>query len=681
MRPMPPSRDPTPRLRSSPRPRLRSRPCPPVRPRPHRAAAPARIALAALLLATVSTAGAQRTDYGATDRIVVRMHATGELAKRGAVEPAHAELLSRAAGVALRPVRATFAGAYVLALPAAVRGADAAALASRLAALPGVAYAEPDARRRIAALSDTYIASQSYLHDTAQNTGTYAAWEVTRGSPDVVVAVIDTGILPHADLAGRVLPGFDAIRDTAIANDGDGRDLDASDPGDWVDESDRAGALAGLDCPLGPSSWHGTGVAGILAANPDNRIGVAGMDWQSRVLPVRALGKCGGYVSDIADAIAWSAGVPLPGAPANPTPAQVINLSLGSREPCSISEQLAIDAAFARGVTRAVVAAAGNDSGDAALSAPANCRGVISVTSTTSNGRLASYSNFGPTVTLAAPGGDFNFAAGAYKIIVLSNRGRTSPGADSYFGSGGTSLAAPMVAAAAGLMLAANPSLAASQVRDILRRTAKPFLDESCDTQRCGAGYLDTDGAVRLAAATPGGQGTAPGNPGGASALAVEFYHAALDHYFLTASADEIAKLDAGVFQGWARTGESFPVYVAGGGAEVDAKPVCRFYGRPEAGLDSHFYTPFATECADVQAQFAGSWQLESTDVFRVHVPDALGACPAGTTPVHRFFDNRIDANHRYVARAELRQQMVARGWVPEGVGPDAVIMCAGAGG
>jgi hypothetical protein len=323
---------------------------------------------------------------------------------------------------------------------------------------------------------------------------------VTHGSSSIVVAVLDTGVRPHAGMAGRLLPGFDMISDVNASNDGDGRDADALDPGDYVLSSE-----ATADCPERFSSWHGTSVSGVIAANTNDGIWTAGIDWAAKILPVRVLGKCGGHDSDIVDAIAWAAGLAVPNAPVNPTPAHVINLSLGGQGSCSPIYPLVVNAAYARGVTRAVVAAAGNEAQDVASFSPANCAGVIAVASSELSGDLASYSNFGAGITIAAPGGTFAPQFGIGSIVALSNTGRTIPQDDAIVHTGGTSLAAPMVSATISLMLAVAPSLSHDQVVDILRTTARPFPATSdCTTARCGAGIVNADAAVRAAAAVSG---------------------------------------------------------------------------------------------------------------------------------------------------------------------------------
>jgi hypothetical protein len=156
-------------------------------------------------------------------------------------------------------------------------------------------------------------------------------------------------------------------------------------------------------------------------------------------------------------------------------------------------------------------------------------------------------------------------------------------------------------------------------------------------------------------------------------ASAIEFYNASLDHYFITAAAPEIAALDSGTTVGWQRTGNAFNVYAQ---ANASANAVCRFYIPPARG-DSHFYSASSGECADVLAKFP-FFTYESSNVFHVATPDiATGACDADTVPVYRVWNGRADSNHRYTTSRSVRDLMVAAGWIAEGYGPDAVIMCA----
>jgi len=158
---------------------------------------------------------------------------------------------------------------------------------------------------------------------------------------------------------------------------------------------------------------------------------------------------------------------------------------------------------------------------------------------------------------------------------------------------------------------------------------------------------------------------------------AVEFYHAGFDHYFLSANPDEILLLDTGYFKGWARTGEKLHVFATGSYNNAPVRPVCRYYGLPSAGLDSHFYSADPAECFRVNRDFGTAWQVESGNVFQVALPDkTTGACPPGMQRVFRVFNNRTDANHRYTVSLAIRAQMEAAGWIREGYGPDATIMC-----
>jgi len=571
------------------------------------------------------------------------------------------------AGTKLRYLRPMAVGAHVVAIADGATPDEMEALARTLSTHPDVEYAVPD--RHVRALrfaNDDYVNAQTYLSDALGGINAFDAWDLTTGSAATVVAVIDTGYRPHVDLAGRFLPGYDFVSDPDVANDGDGRDADPRDPGDWIDDADKAGAFNSDTCHRDVSSWHGTAVAGVIAANTNNHAWTAGLDWAARILPVRVLGKCGGSLSDEIDGIAWAAGLFVPGAPANVYPADVINLSLGRDGPCSAPERAVIAEALAHGVTRAVIVAAGNDSKDVADDAPANCPGVIAVAATTTKGGRASYSNFGAGITLSAPGGNSSGrVGGAAGIYVLSNAGTTLPGADSANVYNGTSFAAPMVSGVVSLMLAVAPELTGDQVRAMLVVNAKPFPSGSnCDTTSCGAGIVNAAAAVKAAQAISGSL---------AASVVVEYYWATRDHYFITAAPAEIAALDGAPPGGWLRSGKSFYGYLA---ATAGASPVCRFYLPPAAG-DSHFYSASPDECTAVQGKFP-TFVYEAPNVFYIALPDAgTGACPAGTIPVYRLWNNRLDGNHRYTTDPAIKGQMLARGYVPEGYGPDSVIMCS----
>jgi serine protease len=413
------------------------------------------------------------------------------------------ESLSRAAGklgATAKEVRSTGNGARVVHTSKELGEGDRDKLLAALRADPAVAYAEPDFRLQAKATDPNDPAFGDQWNLSAETGGIKAAraWDVTEGAGQVV-AVVDTGITSHVDLNGNVLDGYDMISDETQSGDHDGRDADATDPGDW-----SADNQCGEGVPGSPtSSWHGTHVAGIIAAVTGNGVGMAGAAPKAKILPVRVLGPCGGTVSDIADAILWASGAPVADAPLNLDPARVINLSLGGTEACPQTFQDAIDTATARGAV--VVAAAGNEMAQASDSAPANCRNVISVAASGRTGALAPYSNFGPGVDITAPGGDMtptvdgDSNSGAVNgILSTENDGETTateaPGTN-YYWSEGTSFAAPHVSAAAALLLAQmGPTATPAAVEARLKHTARPMTG-GCP-QGCGAGRLDAALAV-----------------------------------------------------------------------------------------------------------------------------------------------------------------------------------------
>jgi serine protease len=394
----------------------------------------------------------------------------------------------------------------------AARSMGATAVADRtlelvktLAARPDVAYAQPNYIVQISAVPNDpgylqqwhYFDNGSGVNRSPGGINLPQVWDKNKGSAAVVVAVIDTGILPdHPDINGspNLVAGYDMIGDPFIANDGGGRDNDPTDPGD---------ASAANECspgsPAQPSSWHGTHVAGTVGVgNTNNGVGLAGVNWNVKVQPVRVIGKCGGTMVDINDGIRWAAGLPVPGVPINPTPARVINLSLGGGSPCSASPatQAAINDAIARGVT--IVVAAGNDAADAANFVPASCNGVITVAASDFRGRLVTrYSNFGPRIDIMAPGGDTARDDNGDG----QNDGVLSMVQGGYARYNGTSMASPHVAGVAALMLANQPTLTPAQVRDALKNSALPRSAIECPLP-CGAGLLNARAAL--------GPGTSP---------------------------------------------------------------------------------------------------------------------------------------------------------------------------
>ena len=384
---------------------------------------------------------------------------------------------------------------------------------------PDVAWVEPDVLvPRLAPLfpNDTDFVQQWHLHapDPLINVSSLnlpTTWGDTTGStsgPTAVVAVVDSGIRPnHPDLLGKLLPGYDLVSDLSVANDGNGRDADPTDPGDWVDASDKTNPLFAT-CDVANSSWHGTFIAGQIAAATDNAQGVAGINWGARVLPVRVSGKCGALLSDLLDGLRWAAGLPVAGLPANPHPARVINLSFGGDKACDGIYQTTINAVTDQGSL--VVVAGGNL--DTTLTRPADCRRVMAVASVRRDGAKAGYSNFGSRIALAAPGGS---TEGGSMTMLRStvNKGATSPLLDDYDYKQGTSFAAPQAAGVASLMLAVNPSLSPRQLIERMKVGARPHVTVAgfpacgtpgvgvcnCTTTTCGTGLLDARTSVQLA--------------------------------------------------------------------------------------------------------------------------------------------------------------------------------------
>ncbi len=403
--------------------------------------------------------------------------------------------------------------AMVVQLPEAVSLDEAQQIAAQLAKQAGIASVEPDRKFYPAETTPNdpeYPAGADPVHDPGQwhlfeataGIGMPTAWDLSTGSASIVVAVLDTGIITHRDLsAARLLPGYDFFSNTALDNDGTpGRDSDPSDPGDATIDGECGAGEIGED-----SSWHGLSVAGVITATANNSTDIAGIDFNARLLPIRVLGKCGGDLSDVADAVRWAAGLPVAGVPNNPTPADVINLSLSGDGLCTAVEQSAIDAAVAAGAV--VVAAAGNAAANVANVSPANCNNVIAVGAIARDGKIAAYTNIGLNVDLAAPGGDDPDPPDLVNnppngVLTLSNFGLTTAGADAVAVIQGTSFSAAQVSAVSSLMLSRNGTLTPALLTDILKATARAFPDPSCDTSLCGRGILDATAAL-VAAADP----------------------------------------------------------------------------------------------------------------------------------------------------------------------------------
>lgn len=512
--------------------------------------------LALLALAAISGAAvAERPRVNvqadaATARVIVKFRdqvsGVSGRSQSPALQSRIAELSARQA-MTLKLARSVSERTHSLWLERPLGGRELDRVLRRLAADPTVEYAVADQRRYRAAIPNDPLFNQTpetgqWWLTTPNSTFVSAidgsrAWDFTTGDPSIVVAVLDTGAMfDHPDLGraaegGKFLPGYDFVGGIGsadavkVANDGDGRDADPSDPGDWISAADRRDPLFS-DCEISDSSWHGVHIAGIIGARSNNGTGVAGIGWDTPVLPVRVLGKCFGYDSDILAGLRWAAGLAVPGVPDNTTPARVVNLSLGSFGECTAPYRSAVEELQARNVL--VVAAAGND-GEGAVASPGNCAGVISVTALRHVGTKVGFANYGPGVTIAAPGGNcVNIGAGQpclYPIISADNAGARQPGEMIYGGKLGTSFSTPMVAGVAALMLSRDPLLTNDDLIARLRLTTRAFPAAdptllacsdpafvpnaqgvlpndgqcNCTSTSCGEGMLDAGQAVRAA--------------------------------------------------------------------------------------------------------------------------------------------------------------------------------------
>ena len=435
------------------------------------------------------------------DRFIVKYRDGSEEAGNPRMaEAAVARLNALAASgkpVQLGVLRKLAVGGHVVKANRKLDRVEAAALMRQIAANPDVEYVEVDQLMKpVMTPNDTYYSQYQWdFYEAAGGMNIDDAWDTTSGS-GVVVAVIDTGITTHSDLGANIIGGYDFISDSAMARDGNGRDSNPADQGDWY-----AANECGAGVPAANSSWHGTHVAGTVAALTNNAKGVAGVAYGAKVVPVRVLGKCGGYTSDIADAIIWSSGGTVSGVPTNPNPAEVINMSLGGGGSCSATYQNAINGAVGRGTT--VVVAAGNENQNVSNSVPANCSNVVAVASTTRQGGRSSFSNYGSGIDVAAPGSD---------IASTLNSGTTTPSTEGYAIYSGTSMAAPHVAGVVAMMQSVAPSpLTPAGVESMLKSTLRSF-PVSID-QPIGNGIVNAQAAVAAAAGgvvepPPGGGGS-----------------------------------------------------------------------------------------------------------------------------------------------------------------------------
>lgn len=446
--------------------------------------------------------------------------------------------LSTTAGRTLWAARRLSGNATLMKLERKVDRRTAEAIAARINARADVRYAVPNYRRWPSHVpNDPDYATQWYLHTAAEEAGGANlpdAWDISTGAAATVIAVLDTGILAtHADLS-RILPGYDFVVDNPglniQENDADpGRDADPSDPGDGVAQDECFVGSAATD-----SSWHGTLVTGVIGATADNSLGIAGIDHQAQILPVRVLGKCGGTDADIVDGARWAVGLRVPRAcgvgesepcylPLNPNPAKVVNLSLGGFGPCTAVYREAFEEAEKLGVT--VVVSAGNQGFDLDQDgidvSPAECEGAFTIAATTRQGAETNYTNVGSAVDIAAPGGAASTLAAG--ILTTSDGGTMAPLQDSTFEPViGTSFSAPVVSGIIGLALALNESLTPAQLQRVLTFNARAFPTSTtdgfgdCTPARCGAGLVDASAALDAIA-----NGNIPGFFAGGTSLIV----------------------------------------------------------------------------------------------------------------------------------------------------------------
>lgn len=445
--------------------------------------------------AAVPTAQTEAAPGATAERLIVGYKSGATEAKSNKAAEADAAAKGKEAGEDLDFQRRLGSGAALVDLGENLTRRNVADVVAEYRADPQVAYVVPDRLNKpLATPNDTEYTKQWDLFETTAGMNVPGAWDVTTGS-GVTVAVIDTGYVTHSDLGANIVGGYDFISDTAVSNDGNGRDSNPADTGDWTTDGQCSS-----DWTATTSSWHGTHVAGTIAAVTNNSKGVAGIAYGAKVSPLRVLGQCGGYDSDIIDAITWASGGTVSGVPANSNVAKVINMSLGGSGACSTATQSAINAAVNRGTT--VVVAAGNSNANAANYSPAGCNNVVSVAAADRQGNRSYYSNFGSVVDIAAPGGETNSVT-ANGILSTLNSGTQSPSSETYTYYQGTSMAAPHVAGLAALMKSANASLTPAQIESAIKTNSRA-LPGTC-SGGCGAGLADAAKTVQAVSGSSGG--------------------------------------------------------------------------------------------------------------------------------------------------------------------------------
>ncbi len=422
------------------------------------------------------------------DRFIIKFQDQGAR-QTGALRASALSLAGSRLGAEVSSLRQLAVGGEVLMVNRKLNAGEALKFMQALAEQGGVEYVEIDRLNQpLYVPNDTRYGEQWHYFESVGGLNLPAAWDHSTGS-GVVVAVLDTGITNHSDLNANVVAGYDFISTASVAGDGNGRDSDPSDVGD---------ASGGYS-----SSWHGTHVAGTVAAVTNNNKGVAGVAFNAKIQPVRVLGKGGGYDSDISDAIIWASGGSVSGVPANATPAKVINLSLGGSGSCGTTSQNAINSAVSRGSV--LVIAAGNSNVNVSGASPANCNNVIAVAANDKEGNRSWYSNYGTLIDVTAPGGETcvpnstltgcQTATTAKGILSTLNSGTNGPVAETYAFYDGTSMATPHVAGVAALMISASPTtLTPAQIESTLKSTARA-MPGTC-SGGCGAGIVDAYAAV-----------------------------------------------------------------------------------------------------------------------------------------------------------------------------------------
>jgi serine protease len=552
------------------------------------------------------------------------------LNKPSATSMASAQAVAAKVGVDLFYSMRTALGTHTYKSTKLLAHDDAIALAQAIKNTdPSIEYAEPNFRYQTQFVPNDPSFIYQWGYELSPRNGGVRfginmplAWNLTNGS-GAKVAVIDTGYTNHPDLLPNILPGYDFISDVWTANDGGGRDSDASDPGTGIVASNDP-----YGCGAEDSNWHGTHVAGTVAASTNNGTGVAGVAYGAKVVPVRVLGRCGGYDNDITDGIIWAAGGNVAGVPANANPVHVINMSLSGNHACGAGTQAAIDFAIKMGVT--VVVAAGNAASDAASYSPANCNNVIVVAATDLTGNRASFSNYGAAVDVAAPG---------VSILSTLNYGTQAPSTHGYAYYSGTSMAAPHVAGVAALLKVQNPSRTHYDIEYLIKRSVYS-LGTKCLS--CGTGLLDAYAA--LTQSTTASPVFRLNNKSLAGAYLFTAYGSERDAAF--------ANYNFGI------EGVAFHVQLS---PAAGLSPVVRFRDKTTG---AYLFSIYETEIASLRTTYAYKFVEEGTSWYASKAP------LAGWSPLYRF-RNKLNGTYTFTAYESERVAMnttYAATFVEEGV-------------